>query len=213
MSPYGDLTFAGHDWENLNRLVALVKFQTLIDSDLYYQDDDGNRTPNEGAQCATLASRFVSPALDWVASKHATEGTLFRDFSRFITAVRQGFGIDDDNLKALCQTKLDNLRYGSDVPTFFAELDRLFLALGIDGHDTKIAHAMGKLPLSVKATLADQGRQFHNYDTMRGWMNTRWALLPQGAAVATSGGHSKPGKCSNCGKKGHVASVCRKPKN
>lgn len=196
------LTFSGHDWENLNRLVALAKFEFLRNDD--YIRTDG--TANESARCAYLAQSFTGPALDWVASIHSTNPAAFTSFDGFVLAVRQGFGVAEDNIRSLCLTKLDDLRWASDVPVFFAELDRLFLALAITGHDTRIAHVTSKLPPDVKRSLADQGRTFNNYDTMREFLNTRWALMPKSH-------HGPKSKCGNCGKKGHDASACRKSKN
>lgn len=198
------ITFSGHDWENLNRLVALGKFEFLINDEFR---NTANNDPLEGPRCAWLASRFDGAALDWVAAQHATNVNLFNTFDGFVTSVRQGFGIAEDNLKALCHEKLDNLRWTHEAPVFFAEIDRLFMALAITGHDTRIAHVQAKLPQELKRSLADQGRQFHNYEVMREWLNTRWALMPKSAAAGT-----KP-KCTNCGKKGHLASECRKSKN
>lgn len=198
------LTFSGHDWENLNRLVALAKFEFMHNGDYVNSDD----TPIHTAQCAYLAQQFEGPALDWVASQHAMVPAIFTDFDGFVSAVRQGFGVAEDNIRSLCMTKLDNLRWDSEVPVFFAELDRLFLALGITGHDTRIAHVTSKLPIVVKTDLASQGRSFHNYDTMREFLNTRWALMPRPATAPKS-----RTKCGNCGKKGHESSACRKSKN
>jgi hypothetical protein len=208
-----DITFSGHDWENLNRLVALSRFKFTIDGDFWTDGPNDTRVPHHAPRCAFLASQFEGPALDWVASVHTSNPAVFNDFEGFITAVREGFGVADDNIKALCQTKLANWTLGTDVPVFFAELDRLFLALGITGHDTRIAHVTAKLPASIKSSLADQGRMFHNYDTMREFLITRWALGAGSTASSSQTAPKKKKKCSHCGKKGHVASECRKTKN
>jgi len=200
---HSEITFSGHDWENLNRLVALAKFEFLRNDD--YETTAGQ--PKNASRCAWLASHFAGPALDWVAAQHATQADFFSHFETFVDSVRQGFGIAEDNIKALCHEKLDNLRWSQEAPVFFAEIDRLFMALAISGHDARIAHVQAKLPAELKRSLADQGRQFHNYETMREWLNTRWALMPKSGATST-----KP-KCTNCGKKGHLASACRKSKN
>ena len=203
---YG-VSFSGHDWENLNRLVAQCRFKFLVDGDFSQDGPNNSRVPNHPARCAHLASQFRGPALDWIASTFGANIAIFNDFDGLVTAVRQGFGVADDNIKALCQTKLDELHWGSEIPVFFAELDRLFLALGISGHQPRLAHVYAKLPSSIKMELASQGRQFHNYETMREHLNTRWALMPRSA------NSHKTTKCGNCGKKGHDASVCRKSKN
>lgn len=200
--PSLDISFSGHDWENLNRLVALARFEFMRNGDYTNADD----TPINDARCAFLAQHFTGPALDWVASIHATTPAVFNSFDGFVAAVRQGFGVAEDNIRSLCMTKLDDLKWQSDVPVFFAEIDRLFLALAITGHDTRIAHVSGKLPTEMRRVLADQGRSFRNYDTMREFLNTRWALMPKVTTVAKT-------KCGNCGKKGHDASACRKSKN
>jgi len=204
------LKFRGPNWEDLNRLVALAKFQFLVDNDFWILTEDNKRVvPAEDRRCAYLAAQFEGAALDWVASHHSTNALAFASFSDFVGDTRAAFGIADDNVKALCQSKLNDLPWGTDVPTFFSELDRLFLALGITGHDARIAYAMGKLPTDLRKSLADQGRQFHNYETMREWLNTRWALMPSGNKSSTA---SKP-RCGSCGKKGHAASSCRSSKN
>jgi hypothetical protein len=206
--------FNGSNWEDLNRHIALAKLQFLWDSD-YSMDAPGgtNRVPNEEARCAFLASKFDGPALDWVQAQTAQNFSIFRTWYGFITLVRNAFGVDDDNIKVLCQGKLDNLRFGQDVPIFFSEIERYFTAIGITGDDTKITIVMQKLPQTVKHMLADQGLQFHNYDTMKKRLLTRWAM--QASLHTTTSRNPSHGKvkCENCGKKGHTASVCRKPKN
>ena len=203
-----ELKFRGDNWEDLNRLVALAKFKFLQDSDYYSVDDDGRRIPEHEARCAYLAESFEGPALDWVASIYATAPTTFSNFDGFVTAVRQGFGVAQENITALCRAKLDDLQMGSDVPTFYAELDRLFLALGISGDSTKIAYAQAKLSPHFKRILAEQGRVFHNYSTMREHCNAVWALSPKSHLT-----NKKKPRCGSCGKKGHTAPECRGSKN
>jgi hypothetical protein len=201
--------FSGHNWEDLNRWVSRTKFETLLNNDLRVTQANGTEAPDPKAQCAYLAQNCEGPALDWIASTYSTNPAIFNDFDGFVTALRQGFGVADDNIQALCRAKLNDLKMGTDVPVFFAEADRLFLALGIDGHEPRIAHITAKLPHAIKIQLAEQGRMFHNYETMREWLNTRWALMPGANQASTS----KRPRCGNCGKKGHVASDCRKSKN
>jgi hypothetical protein len=204
------LKYSGHNWEDLNRWVARTKFECLLDSALRITQVDGTETPDDKAMCAYLAQHCEGPALDWIASSYAANARIFDDFDGFVQALRQGFGVAQDNIQALCRAKLDDLKMGHDVPIFFAELDRLFLALDITGHETRVSHVTTKLPIELKRQLAEQGRMFHNYDTMREWLNTRWALMPKTGSAHTPA--NKP-RCGNCGKKGHVASACRKSKN
>lgn len=58
----------------------------------------------------------------------------FRSFDGFIVAVKQAFGVEANNITALCQKALDELRWSSDVPVFFADFDRITCQLGIVDH-------------------------------------------------------------------------------
>jgi len=198
-----DPKFNGSDWQMLNRIVALARFR-------FQQDDDYD--DNEGRKCAYLAEQFEGPALDWVASAHAASPAIFTHFDGFVTATRQAFGIADNNITALVRRDLDALEWQTDVPVFFAEFDRLTLALDITSHDTRIALVEMKLPSHMKAKLAEQGLSFSNYDTMRERFNLMWALDPTRSKVVTQGKKKKP-RCGSCGKKGHVAAECRSSKN
>ena len=192
-----DAKFNGSNWQTLNRVVALSRFQFAQDDDY---DDNAQR------QCAYLASRFEGPALDWAASTYATNLGLMSNFDRYVEGVRQAFGIADNNITALLRRDLDQLRWTSDVPVFFAEFDRLTLGLGITSHETRCAMVEQKLPIQMKQRLAEQALSFANYDTMRERFNCMWALDPtRGQATGTT----KKSRCGSCGKKGHQASECR----
>lgn len=195
-----DLHFNGSDWQALNRVVALAKFQFLQDSD--YDD-------NHPRQCAYLAAQFLGPALDWVATSYASNNSLFDSFDGFVTATRQAFGIADNNITALLRRDLDALKWRVETPVFFAEFDRLTLGLGITSHETRIAMVEAKLPLHLKKLLSEQALSFANYDTMRERFNCMWATDP------SRGGASEPkrSRCGQCGKKGHKTSDCRGSKN
>jgi len=193
--------FNGSNWHALNRLVALAKFQFIQDSD--YDADEPKR-------CAYLAQKYEGPALDWVASVHAsTHGAAFVSFDQFVTATRQAFGIADNNITALLRRDLDDLQWKDDVPTFFAEFDRITLALQITSHETRIAMVEAKLPMKLKVLLAEQSLSFSNYDTMRERFNGMWAMDPTRGKTVTLPRTKKP-RCGSCGKKGHTASECKK---
>jgi len=194
--------FNGSNWQTLNRLVATARFQFLLDDD--FADD-------EMKQCAWLAQRFDGPALDWIASTHATtNGAVFVSFDLFVDAVRQAFGIADNNVTALLRRDLDQLQWQAEVPTFFAEFDRLTLALGITSHETRVAMVEQKLPHHLKMLLASQCLSFANYDTMRERFNGMWAMDPTRGKTVTAG--KKKPRCGSCGKKGHTANDCRAKK-
>lgn len=193
-----ELKFNGSNWQTLNRIVALAKFQFLQDED--YDDNDTRR-------CAYLAQRFEGPALDWVAT---LPDTALANYDGFVNATREAFGIADNNITALLRRDLDSLQWNSNVPVFFSEFDRLTLALGITSHETRVAMVESKLPTAMKVRLAEQCLSFANYDTMRERFNGMWAMDPtRGRAT----GSTKRARCAQCGKKGHQASECRGSKN
>lgn len=192
--------FNGANWEDLNRIVALAKFQFLQDND--YEDDV--------SKCAYVAQRFTGPALDWVASAHTSNPRIFANFDGFITSVRQAFGVDDNNITALVRKQLDELKWHADTPVFFSQFDRLTLALGISSHETRVAMVEAKLPAHIKLLLAEQALSFSNYETMRERLNMMWALRPTGLNQSLQ---PKKSRCGSCGKKGHTAKECRSPKN
>jgi len=196
-----DPKFNGSNWQGLNRVVALARFQFALSDD--YDDDDRRR-------CSYLASCFEGPALDWAATVQNTNPAVMDDFDGFVNAVREAFGIADNNITALLRRDLDQLQWSKDVPVFFAEFDRLTLGLGITSHETRVAMVESKLPANMKVRLAEQALSFANYDTMRERFNCMWALDPsRGRATGTT---KKP-RCGSCGKKGHQASECRSQKN
>jgi hypothetical protein len=190
--------FNGSNWQELNRLVAQARFHFL-------QDDDFDDNPNR--RCAYLAARFDGPALDWVASRTNNNLALFADFNAFITETRQAFGIADNNIDALLRRELDQLTWHADAPVFFAEFDRITLALGITSHETRVAMVEAKLPPHLKVLLAQQALSFSNYETMRERFNCMWALDPTRGKNVTSK-KAKP-RCGSCGKKGHQATDCK----
>lgn len=193
-----DVKFNGSNWTDFTRIVALAKFAIV-------QDDDYDN--NEERKCAHLASRYSGPALDWAAYQHANVRGAFSSFDRFVNATREAFGIADNNVTALLRRQLDDLSWQSETPVFFAEFDRLTSALGITSHETRVAMVEQKLPLQMKALLAQQALSFANYDTMRERLNCMWAMDPSKSKKVTHPS-AKP-RCGTCGKKGHTATNCR----
>jgi hypothetical protein len=192
------LKFNGSNWEDLTRMIALAKFQFLQDDD--YDD-------NQPRKCAYLAQRFTGPALDWVASTYSSQGASFESFDGFVTAVKETFGVDENNIVALRRKQLDDLTWTSEAPVFFSQFDQLTFQLGITNHGTKIAMVNTKLPAWLKEEFARQALSFENYETMRERINTMWALNPK--AHTSLAPKPKKTRCGSCGKKGHVASECR----
>jgi hypothetical protein len=197
-----DPKFNGSNWQVLNRVVALSRFA-------FAQDDDYD--DNEGRRIAHLAQRYEGPALDWVASHGGGDPGAMGTFDEFVIATREAFGVADNNITALIRRELDQLTWQTEVPVFFAEFDRLTSALLITSHETRCALVEQKLNATMKARFAEQGLTFSNYETMRERCNLMWALDPTRNKAATQG-RKKP-RCGSCGKKGHIASDCRKAKN
>ena len=193
------LYFDGSNWEDLNRIIALARFQFLQDED--FDDNDPRR-------CAYLCQRMSGPALDWVATNHANQPSIFENFEGLIVSLKQAFGVEANNIQALQRKALDDLRWNPQAPVFFAEFDRLTFQLGITDHGTKIAMALNKLPISLKQKLAEQALDFANYETMRERLNTMWALDPSRHGESNQPKAKKP-RCGSCGKKGHTAPECR----
>lgn len=197
--------FFGHNWHDLERLVTLASFHFLTD-ELYNMDAAGNNT----ARIGYITQFFRGAALDW-AQTRVTDNNV----ALYIQACRAHFGVVAETTTILQRSELEQLRYGNDVPSFFAEFDRLCLALSITADDSKIVMVRERLPVKVKVLLAEQALTFYSYDTMRTRLITMWALDPhrnsQGGLQQQA--PTRP-TCGNCGKKGHTAPNCRgKAKN
>src|ERR1700759_3992232 len=122
-------TFSGSNWQDLTRLVVATKLTFIQDAAL---EDDEQKYSSAPAQCAKLASSFTGPALDWVGQRYeSTGGSLFNDYNQFVLDVRNAFGISDEGLSAQRRMELDALTWSSDLPVFFAEFDRLTVALNL----------------------------------------------------------------------------------
>lgn len=202
-----DVLFDGSNWQDLTRLVTRCRMKFLqtsaLDADPYVNDD---------AKCAHLVSHFRGPALDWAGQTYEANNASFADYSGFVEATRNAFGISDEGLEAQRRGQLEGLRWSTNLPTFFAEFDRLTSLLGLNQDSTRIAILRSKLPTTVQKLLSEQALNFHNYDTMRERLLTMWSLDPNRNTVVGQGSaaaHSKRPRCGRCGKKGHTASDCR----
>lgn len=200
-APASDYIFDGSNWEDLTRLVALAKLfrhsQTEVDSDI--------------TQSAWVARQFRGPALDWVANILVAEEALLGNFNGFIQRCRDYFGITDELVQAHQRVQLDALTWHKDVPTFFAEFERLSHACGMGGENAgKVTLLLAKVPEKQRTILARQTPQPTTYAQHRERLLSVWATDPTATGVATDKEASRP-KCGRCGKKGHTASNCRSP--
>lgn len=184
----------------MGRAVTTARLHFLMNAEEY---------EDEGAKCAYLATMFEGPALDWVSTDLFVRRTRHANFDAFVTAVREAFGVADNNITALLRRDLDALEWRSDVPVFFAEFDRLTQGLGITNHETRVAMVEQKLPVAMKVKLAEQALSFSNYETMRERLNLMWAMDPTRNARVTQ---TKKPRCGSCGKKGHTSLNCRAKK-
>lgn len=201
------ILFYGHNWHDLERLVTLARFHFTTD-DVYTPNDAGLNA----ARAGYLTQCFRGAALDWAAS--ATPAQV-NSFDVFVISCKAHFGVVEETTTILQRSELENLKYGNDVPSFFAEFDRLTSALGIANDETRIVHVRERLPVRIKTLLAEQALTFYDYSTMRTRLITMWALDPhrQNPTSDFPNAPARP-KCGNCGKKGHTAPNCRsKAKN
>jgi hypothetical protein len=197
------LTFDGSNWEDLDRLVTQATIASILDEDLV--------APR--ARSAWLGKHFAGPALDWLGTAVVPDGSVLNNFDDFVWLVRNTFGVTAQGLHAHRRSQLEGLKWMSDLPVFFAEFDRLTIALGIGGNDARIALLRGKLPTQVQKLLAEQALDFADYGTMRERLLTMWALDPNKHTAVGSSTKPKKTKCGRCGKKGHAAPDCRSAKN
>lgn len=198
--------FYGHNWHDLDRLVTLANFHFLTD-EVYNVNDAGMCS----ARAGYLTQFFRGAALDWAATASAAQGN---NFELFVSACKAHFGVVAETTTILQRSELENLKYGNDVPSFFAEFDRLTLALGITTSATKIVHVRERLPIRIKTLLSEQALTFYDYETMRARLITMWALDPHRSQAGDFLPAAPRQKCGNCGKKGHTAPNCRsKAKN
>lgn len=192
-----EVFFYGHDGQNLDRLVALAKFKFLAE-EAYFVAAGQDATVQSGY----LITKFRGAALDWAVAVSNTTPQSLANFTGFVTACKEHFGISDETVQIMRRGELDSLRWGSDVAVFFAEFDRLTFGLGITSDEAKITMVTSKLPGHISKLLAEQALNFNSYTTMRQRIITMWAL----------GAFGKPtdaATCSVCGKRGHNASNCR----
>lgn len=206
------LTFDGHNWEDLVRLLTQAQLEFMSDTNRY--DDDDTPQLNERNKSAWLCKHFRGAALDWVGAVSGSNPAIFDDYDGLADAAKNAFGVSTEGLQAHRRGQLEALKWRSDLPAFFAEFDRLTMQLLLSGHATRIAILRSKLPVSVQKLLAEQALDFANYETMRERLLTMWALDPhRHTNVHAGGSSSKRPKCGRCGKRGHTASDCRAAKN
>lgn len=197
-----DLTFDGSNWEDLARLATQAKLMRLAEAEV----------DSEKTQSAWLARHYVGAAMDWFVNTWPIKAKLLDDFEEFLSDTRNAFGITDDLVLHHGRTQLEALRWRNDLPTFFAEFDRLALqcGLGSDGSG-KLELLRGKIPDASNTLLAQQAFVPSSYAALRTRLLTMWVLDPKSStSKADKSGKSKP-KCGKCGKRGHTAAECRSP--
>lgn len=205
-APDADRTpvFDGSNWEDLTRLAALAKVRRLVDTDI----------DSDGAEVAWVASRFVGPALDWLVHQYTDPSyVLPTNKSVFYDTVREAFGITDANVQQGQRLQLQALQWRSDLPTFFAEFDRLSHLCGMGGklNAGRLELLRAKVPTSLQTALAQQAFVPASYEDLRQRLLTMWVLDPRSSSGALHTSKAKRPKCGKCGKKGHTASECRSP--
>lgn len=200
-APLSDYTFDGSNWQDLSRLITLAKLHrhsaTEVDSDT--------------TQSTWCARQFRGPALDWVTNILLTEAVLLDNFDQFTKRLRDHFGITDELVQAHQRTQLDGLKWHKDLPTFFAEFERLAHACGMGGENSgKVTLLVSKIPEKQRTILSRQESQPATYKEYRRRLLALWVADPTSTGHAQDKQSSKP-HCGKCGKKGHTASTCHTP--
>ena len=196
--------FDGSNWEDLTRLEALAKVRRLVETEI----------DSDAAEVAWVASRFTGPALDWLAHQLSIPGSSLPTVkAAFYDQVREAFGITDANVQQSQRLQLQALQWRSDLPTFFAEFDRLSHVCGMGGklNAGRMELLRAKIPTSLQTALAQQAFVPVSYEDLRGRLLTMWALDPRSSSGVAQASKTKRPKCGKCGKKGHTASECRSP--
>lgn len=171
----------------------------------------GTEVDSDVTQATWVARHFVGPALDWLTLRMTVDNALFTNFDKFTEKAREQFGINDTLLLDHQKVQLEHLRWRADLPTFFAEFDRLTAACGMGSNDiVKITLLLSKMPGNLRTQLALQAFSPTKYTEYRAGLLSRWALNPSGAAARNEANSSRP-KCGKCKKKGHTAAECRSP--
>jgi hypothetical protein len=188
----------------LTRLAALAKVRRLVETEI----------DSDGAEVAWVASRFTGPALDWLAHRF-TDPTwaLPTEKAPFYEQVREAFGITDANVQNNQRLQLQALAWRSDLPTFFAEFDRLSIQCGMGGklNAGRLELLRAKLPASLQHSLAQQAFVPASYEHLRERLLLMWTLDPSSSRGKAERAKTGRPKCGKCGKKGHTASECHSP--
>jgi hypothetical protein len=172
----------------------------------------GTEVDSDTTQSTWVARQFLGPALDWVGDILATQPRVLDNFDGFTTALRKHFGITDALILSHLRTQLDALHWHRDLPTFFAEFDRLSFACGMGGENSgKTTLLISKVPDKFRTILARQTPPPVLYSDHRERLLTIWATDPSGAGAKSDKETAKPA-CGRCGKRGHTASNCRTPR-
>lgn len=170
------LLFTGSNWEDLTRLETRATIAFAKDA---LKDEDDREYASDAARCYYIGERLEGAALDWFGSYMANEPNPFASYDTFLLTLRNAFGVNDEELAAHRRGQFEQLNWRTDVPSFFAEFDRLTVQLGMAGDATRISELRARLPQHTRVLLAEQALNFTNYDTMRNRIVTMWALDPR----------------------------------
>lgn len=200
-APTSDLTFDGSNWLDLSRLFTLAQLFRASGTEV-----DSDRT-----QSTWVARHFTGAALDWVTTILSSNHTLLDSYTRFEAECRDHFGITDALVRNHTRTQLEALKWRNDLPTFFAEFDRLAYAsgLGQGDQDAKTVLLLTKLPPKERAVLSAQAYQPTTYSELRSRLLTSWTLNPTGPAVKVDKEATKKPRCGKCKRRGHTAAECK----
>jgi hypothetical protein len=154
--------------------------------------------------------------MTWVLGQGPfVEGSTFMSsWANFQRAVMTSCcGITNDtNLAFQRQRNLEELKVvGDDLPTFFSEFLRLTSNIGLTSDASRLTVLRPKLPRYYVDALAANGEVHTTFTSLRRQVLNIWTLRAGGARTDPAA-ERKRQKCDKCGKKGHLATVCRSGK-
>lgn len=199
-----DRVFDGVDYDQFLQLAGHIEFAAIYNPDKF--DSDRKK-------CAYAAAHFRGAAMTWVLGRAPfVEGsTVLDNWGNFQALVMSSCcGLTtDDHLREQRQRNLEALRVThDDVPTFFAEFERLTANMGTTSDVSRLALLRPKLPAYYLEALATNGQVFDRYQRVKTFCINVWTLRP--SRTRTNPGTERATlKCAKCGKKGHDAVACR----
>lgn len=197
-----EVYFDGTNLEDLARASSYAQLKCVLDKDLDL-DQHGH---------VVLAMLLRGAAQDWFVANSLKPVAGRADVSsitKLENQLKAFFGITSEHIIMMQRQQLEQLKWTpSDPITFFADFERLSVSLGMLGDSSRLLALTPKMPTTIIQQIAALGLPGITYSTYR----ERVIAMTIMGARSGAGPNQKRVKCSNCGKRGHDAKVCRNPK-